>query len=178
LWQGFVNRKRIDETVKVKQSKIDQVIELHERGLRPCDIVKILNVSRTTVWNILSGKAEGYEVDYFREFEQIPDHKRKDLVQEQPETPEEVCIRTELAYTLKAMLDELPIKDQDIVNARADGLSDRAIIVECKTSRGYIKRVFEGLRSTCSFPSMYREGINRDEPVTVATRPPGHGPKG
>jgi hypothetical protein len=152
---------------KIKETKILQVLNIKNQGLDSADATKILGYGRSTVEVVYSGNYEmipfivpgkwkleeetvmtpqgpatridkqGYEFQDYDEY---------------VESTEDAYIRKEEAEYLYDVLDTLSAKDRDIIQAKADGQSNRQIITEFSTSAHHIKKIQNNLKRRLDMP--------------------------
>ena len=138
---------------KIKEAKVLQVLSLKKQGLNSNDIIKILGYSRTTVKAIYSGNCEiSFPVVLKDSMDWIGKQGYEFQNYDKPiESVEDSYIRKEGAGQLYDTLDTLSDRDKEIIQAKADGQSDRQIITEYNTSAGHIKKIQEKLQGVLDF---------------------------
>lgn len=146
---------------KIKEAKVLQILNIKNQGLGPADATRILGYGRSTVKAVYSGN---YEMIPFLSLEDAEFEERIVMTSngpavlvnkqgyefqdydEQSESAEDACIRKEEAEHLYSALGTLSVRDRAIIQAKADGRSDRQVIAEFDTSAKHIKKIQDNLK--------------------------------
>ena len=155
---------------QIKEAKVLNILALKERGIGSAEAIRISGYGRSTVKAVYSGNYEMIPFlvpgEWELEEETVMtahgpairitknDYELQDsdyFTDATTESAEDSYIRKEEAEDLYSALDILSDKDREIIQAKADGQSDRQIITEYNTSAGHIKKIQEKLQGVLDF---------------------------
>ena len=149
---------------RIKEAKVLNILAIKDRGIGPAEAVRILSYGRSTVKAVYSGN---YELIPFMPLEEWNYKEKMTETSKGPavwvtkndydlkdvdsmglsfEDPVNSCIRKEEAEQLYSVLDTLSARDRKIIQAKADGLSNRQIQKEFKTKPSHIRTIQKKLQ--------------------------------
>ena len=146
--------------LKIKEYKLLNVLRIKKQGLSQADAARITGYSNALVCSVYN---DNYETISLMPPEQWDYKERKagsavwitkhdynlrdtDVLQIPYENVEDIYIRKEEAERLHNALSILTVRDREIIQAKADGQSDRQIIDEYSTSAGHIRAIQKKLQ--------------------------------